>query len=43
MKLLWKVFRLVFWKWLKPIVKRFAWLGVVVFGLVMLVIFIASR
>ena len=42
-KLLWKALRLVLWKWLGPIIKRFAWLGVIVAGLVMLVIVLATR
>ena len=42
-KLLWKALRLVLWKWLGPIVKSFAFLGVAVVGLIALVIFIATR
>lgn len=43
LKLIWKALRLVLWKWLGPIMKRFAWLGLIVVGVVTLVILVVAR
>jgi hypothetical protein len=41
--LLWKVFRLVLWKWLKPILGRIVFYTVVLLGVLAMLIFIATR
>jgi hypothetical protein len=41
--LLWKAFRLVLWKWLKPILGRIFFFTVLFTGLIALLIFIATR
>ena len=41
--LLWKAFRLLLWKWLKPILGRIVFYGVVLLGVLLMLIFIATR
>ncbi len=41
--LLWKAFRLVLWKWLKPILRRFAFFTVLLVGFVALLVYVVSR
>lgn len=41
--LLWKAFRLVLWKWLKPLLGRIAMFTVLIGGLIALLIYVATR
>lgn len=41
--LLWKAIRVVFWKWLRPILGTVAMYAALVVGLVILVVVLASR
>ena len=41
--LLWKAFRLVLWKWLRPILGRIVLLGVLFVGLIAMIVFIVTR
>ncbi|HVY48371.1 MAG TPA: hypothetical protein VHB21_20930 [Minicystis sp.] len=41
--LLWKAFKLVFWKWLRPMLGRLLMWGVLLAGLIVLAIVLASR
>ena len=41
--LAWKALQLLFWKWLTPIVRRLFFYAVVAIGLVMLIVFVATR
>jgi hypothetical protein len=43
LQLLWKALRVVLWKWLRPMLGRILMYAVVVTGLVVLAIVIASR
>ena len=42
MKLLWKVFKQVFWRWLKPMMGRIVLIGLVVVALIGAVIYMAG-
>lgn len=41
--LLWKVFRLLLWKWLKPILGRIAFYTVVLLSVLAVLVLIATR
>jgi hypothetical protein len=41
--LLWKAFRLLFWKWFKPILGRIVFYTVVLMSILALLVFIATR
>jgi hypothetical protein len=41
--LLWKVFRLLLWKWLKPMLGRIIFYSVVLMSILALLVFIATR
>jgi hypothetical protein len=41
--LLWKAFRLVLWKWLKPILGQIALYTVVIVGIIAMLVFIVTR
>jgi hypothetical protein len=41
--LLWKVFRLVLWKWLRPILGRIVLYSVVLLSILALLVFIVTR
>ena len=41
--LLWKVFRLVLWKWLKPILGKLLFYGVVIAAIIGIIIFVITR
>jgi hypothetical protein len=41
--LLWKAFRIVLWKWLRPLLGRFAMMAALAFGLVVLIVLLVSR
>jgi hypothetical protein len=41
--LLWKAFRVVLWKWLRPILARFFLFSVVIVGLLALLVYFATR
>jgi hypothetical protein len=41
--LLWKAFRLVLWKWLRPLIGQFVLYSVLLVGLVVLLVVFASR
>jgi hypothetical protein len=43
LKLLWKAFRLVLWKWLKPLLGRIFLYAILLIGVVLLVVMIAAR
>lgn len=42
LKLLWKVFKQVFWRWLKPMMGRIVLIGLVVIALIGAVIYMAG-
>lgn len=42
LKLLWKVFRTVIWKWLKPILGKIAFVGLLVVGLIVAIVMLAG-
>ncbi len=41
--LLWKAFKVVLWKWLRPMIGRIAFFAMLAVGLVVLVVVLASR
>jgi len=41
--LLWKVLRLVLWKWLKPRLGRYMMYTVAFFGLIVMVVYVLTR
>jgi hypothetical protein len=41
--LLWKAFKLVFWKWLRPMIGRLVLYGVVLAGLIVALIVLVAR
>lgn len=41
--LLWKVFRLLVWKWLRPILGKVVFFGLLFIGVVVAVIILATR
>ena len=43
LQLLWKAFKLVVWKWLKPMLGRILLWGVILIGLVVLAIVLITR
>jgi hypothetical protein len=42
LKLLWKVFRTVIWKWLKPILGKVAFGGLILAGIIVLIVVLAG-
>ncbi len=42
LKLLWKVFRTVIWKWLKPILGKVAFAGLVLVGIIVAIVVLAG-
>ena len=42
LKLLWKVFTTVLWKWIKPFLGKFAFMGLVLVGLIVAIVFLAG-
>jgi hypothetical protein len=41
--LLWKAFKLVLWKWLRPILGKIAFFGVLFVGLIALIVYFVSQ
>ncbi len=41
--LLWKAFKLVFWKWIRPMIGRLVLYGVVLAGLIVALIVLVAR
>jgi hypothetical protein len=41
-KLLWKVFRTVIWKWLKPILGKIGFLALIVVGIIVAIVVLAG-
>ena len=42
LKLLWKVFRTVIWKWLKPILGKLAFIGLILVGIIVAIVVLAG-
>jgi len=42
LKLLWKVFRTVIWKWLKPFIGKLAFAGLLLVGLIVAIVLLAG-
>jgi hypothetical protein len=43
LSLLWKVFRLVLWKWLKPILGKVFFYGIIIAAIIGIIAFIITR
>ena len=42
LKLLWKVFRTVIWKWFKPLLGKIVFAGLIVVGLIVAIVMLAG-